>query len=77
MVKIKLKPCPFCGGKAELQECLFQTAPDCGYERVPSYDSFYVHCNGCSFARLPYWGTSNYNTREQAIEAWNTRYIGE
>ena len=69
----KLKPCPFCGGEGEIQHSIYRTAPDFGYERMPQFDSWYVKCKECLFARLPYWGNTEYDTKEQAVDAWNTR----
>ena len=71
--KYKLKPCPFCGGKAILIEKLYQEAADCGGERIPEFDEFYVECIKCSFARLPHWGNVAYSTIRKAIAGWNNR----
>ena len=54
----KLKPCPFCGGRAYLSE------------RISG--GYYVECesiNGCLAE------SGNYDTRGQAIEAWNRRVM--
>ena len=62
MNKKELKPCPFCGHKAKLRECL--------------YDDYYikryyiVHCIKCNGSV----GNSNSClTEEEAIENWNKR----
>ena len=67
----ELKPCPFCGGKAEIVE---------GY-----YDSFIdgyaVMCRNCclifgahgSLGEAYKW-MCIYESKEEAIDAWNTRY---
>lgn len=69
----KLLPCPFCGGKAIIIEELYQEASDCGGERIPEFDEFYVQCKECSFSRLPSWGTVAYSTKFKAIKGWNKR----
>ena len=56
----KLKPCPFCGGKAEV--------------RTDENEEYYVSCTKC-FTLVGYctdtWG--EYETETEAIEAWNRR----
>lgn len=55
-----LKPCPFCGGKAEV--------------RVDDNGEFYVSCTEC-FTLVGYccdtWG--EYETEAEAINTWNRR----
>ena len=46
MSEIKLKPCPFCGGEAELGT--FSTNSD---------DKFLVECSNCGVATLLYYDT--------------------
>lgn len=54
----ELKPCPFCGGEAEVVTHPF----------VPQFDVFGVECTRCGS------GTSqNYATKIGAIGAWNKR----
>ena len=60
---MKLKKCPFCGGKAEWYHDIYNGC-------------FYVFCLKCGSqgkkiysARIP-----NKNDRVKAIKAWNTRY---
>ena len=57
----KLKPCPFCGEKAELQK-YFDT-----YEEL----AFYVVCSGefCDVSPV----TADFKTEKESIEAWNHR----
>lgn len=59
--KLKLKPCPFCGGKAELMKNAFW----------PSTDWWYVTCGN------PHCGvhaeTSDRPTLQEAAENWNKR----
>ena len=59
----ELKPCPFCGGKAEVL--------------TDENEEYYVSCTECT-ALLGYctdtWG--DYSTEDEAIEAWNRRANG-
>ena len=58
----ELLPCPFCGGKAHIAECV-------GYRGDVSYT---VNCDAihdCIASDSGFW----YSSREAAIEAWNTR----
>lgn len=57
MDEFKLKPCPFCGG----------TAGTIGDSVVEEDPAFWVRCWECGAE------TSVYNTKEEAIEAWNRR----
>lgn len=64
-----LKPCPFCGGKAQL---INSTEID-GYYH---YEVAYVECECClakskSFIIDGYYGTTT--KEEHAINAWNMR----
>ena len=56
----ELKPCPFCGGKAFLSEYLYSCEPG-------RCTTQFVEFNGCHTT------TYEYNTEEEAIEAWNRR----
>lgn len=58
----QLKPCPFCGGKAEVVPHKFFS------EALKAWkvDCYVVECKNCHTAQ--YWGTE-----KQAIEAWNRR----
>jgi Lar family restriction alleviation protein len=56
----ELKPCPFCGSKAFLSEFVY----DLELGRVKMQ---FVECNGCHAT------TYEYDTEEEAIEAWNRR----
>ena len=65
----ELKPCPFCGGKAQINhEPNFVDENGCKQS-----NDWYVECTVCGFARLPSWGTIAYDTRKQAIVGWNRR----
>ena len=56
--KIELKPCPFCGGKAKMQQGL----------------TWLIGCDtrGCIGYR-PYSLDRDYETAEEAVAAWNRR----
>lgn len=64
MNETELRPCPFCGGKAELND----------YMRNETEKQYTVECalqfRYCSVIPKT-WG---YDTAEEAIEAWNHRY---
>lgn len=69
----ELKPCPFCGGEAEIQVGEYRSFVD-GYA---------VRCGNCSltfgaYGRIgeTYFWTCCYETEAEAIEAWNTRSEG-
>jgi Lar family restriction alleviation protein len=59
---VALKPCPFCGGGAVLDE-LFSR----GEAKDPSAYNWFVHCTKCTVQQ-----TCDH-TRDQAIAAWNRR----
>ena len=62
MEKIKLKPCPFCGGEAEIL-----SVRDINM-LCKDYDNYYtIRCRCC------FNGTGYYADRERAAEAWNRR----
>ncbi|MGN0608970.1 MAG: Lar family restriction alleviation protein [Oscillospiraceae bacterium] len=65
MSEIKLKPCPFCGGKVEI-ECLDD-------------EYFYVTCSNChsstSFGFVYKDGTARDATKAETVKAWNKRTI--
>ena len=60
MGEIKLKPCPFCGGKAE-----FALGEEYREEYKQSND--WIECNSCGTE------TACFDTPEEAAEAWNNR----
>lgn len=58
MTEQKLKPCPFCGGKAKIFH----------YEQGDYYnEAFSVYCDNCGAS------LEDYDFEEQAIEHWNKR----
>lgn len=57
--KIELKPCPFCGGEADIF-----TSAEVGYLRS---NGFTVRCCNC------FCGTGMYKDIARAKEAWNRR----
>ena len=60
-MSVDLKPCPFCGGEAELVE----------HEVVGYQTDFYVECVTCDCIMC--MGGLCYPTENEAIEAWNKR----
>ena len=63
----ELKPCPFCGGEAEV---IRSTRSMC-------YEEYRVGCGKCgamvkNFSN-PLWKVSYFDTEAEAIEAWNRR----
>lgn len=64
----KLKPCPFCGGKASLY--------------VDKFENYFTGCEVCDFylgieiehdCELRHGFLAKHYSKESAIEAWNTR----
>ena len=62
----KLKPCPFCGGGANVQNTFYEGYDSELHEYVENI-GFAVGCPKCNI------GTQFYNNYENAIEAWNRR----
>lgn len=62
-MSVKLKPCPFCGGKVELD--------------FVDEEFYIVRCDKCasatSFATELEDGTAEDSTKEETISAWNRR----
>ncbi|WP_407310947.1 Lar family restriction alleviation protein [Desulfosporosinus sp. SB140] len=59
-----LKPCPFCGGKAEIRT----------YHRHDE-DEYSVWCTSCYKNKLISLNTFSYPNKEDAIATWNRRVI--
>lgn len=67
---IKLKPCPFCGGEAEIKIVWHSHGMD------GSYKNHLIQCKNC-YARKEisadnFYGREAY-TEQEAIAAWNRR----
>lgn len=55
---INLKPCPFCGGEAEM---------------LSDDEHVWVRCKDCFVELYPFAKNVNYCAKEKAAELWNTR----
>jgi len=64
-----LKPCPFCGGLAEL---IYATI-DCG--DYPNEYQYYVECSNCYANTRAYDYPDIPGAKEYAIASWNTMPI--
>ena len=62
---MELKPCPFCGGEAEVVPHKFFS------EALKAWkvDCYGIECKNCHTSGYQFWGTE-----EQAVKAWNRRY---
>lgn len=59
----ELKPCPFCGGEAEI-----------GHSNLFSGKmASYCECNNCGATGEYFDVSSKYSSDDKAIEAWNRR----
>lgn len=67
-MNIKLKPCPFCGGKAKIVE-------DEWYGSNGRSISYTVRCDNISCDMES--STGYVDDEERAIKKWNTRYEGD
>lgn len=67
MKKIKLKPCPFCGGKAERIEARID-------DDKKTYSVICTNCmTGIFRPRMKGMEWFAYKTEQEAIKAWNRR----
>ena len=64
-----LKPCPFCGGEAELQYG--------GNGSREAAGMSFVRCKGCGAIGQKFEVCRRYSSDEKAIEAWNRRADNE
>lgn len=82
---MKLKPCPFCGGKATIivsdsegndRNAVYENDPWSGLSFKIKHD--HENNKGCPIANYEEDGGSMgvylYDDREEAITAWNTRF---
>lgn len=60
----KLKPCPFCGGKAAFHNCA-ELENEAMAAKITGQVG--IHCCTCRVATLPY------ESHEEAAAAWNRR----
>ncbi len=61
----KLKPCPFCGGKAVLRAANYSVFED-------SYQKATIECECCGI-RTPYMNHFLEKEREMLVSLWNRR----
>lgn len=59
-----LKPCPFCGGDAEISQ-----------GRFDGKDTSYVMCRKCAAQGEFFFVSPKYSSNERAILAWNRRWV--
>ena len=65
MEELKIKPCPFCGGKADVLE---------RYRKgTPNRKMFWVECTSCGISQAHH-DLSGYRTPNKAVERWNRRF---
>lgn len=62
MAEIKLKPCPFCGGKAEIKRYV-------GF----AFEQAYVECTSCEVQTKMIDPSLKYCANDKAAELWNNR----
>lgn len=64
----KLKKCPFCGCKGKV----YKDWTYDNYHKMTKVACYYAYCDSkrCPITDLY---TEDYNTKEEAIKAWNTR----
>ena len=60
---LKLKNCPFCGGKAEFGEV--------GINGFPKYNKYFIRCENENCAIQP--STKCFDNVNEAINIWNRR----
>ena len=63
---VELKPCPFCGGEAELKKESYAF----GLEKI---ERVYCHCLNCGIATPVCAASLDYCAVDKIIEIWNTR----
>ena len=65
----ELKPCPFCGGEAEIRK--WRRWLDFPTDMVDGYEAFCVNPDCIIYHADDKW----YMTEAEAIEAWSTRHV--
>lgn len=68
---MKLKPCPFCGGKASYMTYITERGV---FIRSRKY--IYFKCKNCEAQTKAFPESVHYSAEEKAMEAWNKR-VGE
>ena len=63
---VELKPCPFCGGEAELKKDSYTF----GIEKI---GRVYCRCLNCGIVTPVYEASLDYCAVNKVIEVWNTR----
>lgn len=63
---VQLKPCPFCGGEAELKK-------DSYYAGAVKVERVYCRCSNCGIATRIYGPSIDYCATDRVIKVWNTR----
>ena len=70
MVERELKPCPFCGGEAEINKEVPPKRLNT-YDCVDNYTIFFVSCKKCKASSRLWVGIRRL---PDVIKSWNTRY---
>lgn len=70
----ELKPCPFCGGEASPNGVIRRSSsPDCRWsDGTECLEAFYCNCMKCGVKNGGAL-SGGYQTRENALTAWNAR----
>lgn len=65
----QLMPCPFCGGKARVNDRTYLVTSECGrcFEAPPTYG---IVCEECGAMSSQFYGTMG-----EAVAAWNNRVL--
>lgn len=69
----ELRPCPFCGGEAELKSHYLVSSVGWG----KSYMTYHVRCKVCENRTVAFNGLDDLSPKDKAIEAWNRRSDGK
>lgn len=77
---VELKPCPFCGGDASDAGHIKYSRPLCDTwwsDGTSITEAYYVNCKQCGQVRAPFNLVGGYQTKDEAIAAWNRRATPE